>query len=291
MPPHLDLLDFEVGDCGAQLGVPVDEALVLVDQPLIIERDEYLDDGAREAFIHGEALSRPVAGGAETFQLVEDDAARLGFPRPHALQELLASHGAAGRLLALQELAFDHHLGSDACVVGADLPQYVAAAHALEAAQHVLQRVVERVPDMERTGDVRRRDDDGVGLGVSPLRPPGAKRLGLLPRRPDAALDVARIVGFIDHFTASGTARQHRWSGSPARPVLSTPATPSRIGARRAADWASPHAAPAWATAAQAGAPARRLGHGRPHRRHYSRWSSCCRCSAGGSPEGSPPTG
>ena len=67
---------------------------------------------------------------------------------------------AAARLLPLHQLALDHHLGGDAGVVGAGLPQHVLAAHALEAAQDVLQRVVERMAHVQRAGDVGRRDDD-----------------------------------------------------------------------------------------------------------------------------------
>ena len=70
----------------------------------------------------------------------------------------------------LHQLALDHHLGGDAGMVGAGLPQHVAAAHALEAAQHVLQRVVERVAHVQRARHVRRRDHDGKGLGIAPLR-------------------------------------------------------------------------------------------------------------------------
>ncbi len=38
----LDLHDFEVGDRGLKLRVPIDEALVLVDQAFLIELDENL---------------------------------------------------------------------------------------------------------------------------------------------------------------------------------------------------------------------------------------------------------
>ena len=85
-------------------------------------------------------------------------------------------------LLALHHLPLDHHLGRDAGMVGAGLPQHVAAAHALEAAQHVLQRVVERVPHVQRAGDVGRRNDDAIGRPPPPLRPAGAERLRVLPR-------------------------------------------------------------------------------------------------------------
>ena len=85
---------------------------------------------------------------------------RLLLPLPHLGEEGLAAHRAAVGAVLGGELALDHHLGRDAGMVGARLPEHVLAAHALEAAEHVLQRVVERVPHMQRAGDVRRRDDD-----------------------------------------------------------------------------------------------------------------------------------
>ncbi|MNU91315.1 hypothetical protein D3C71_811980 [compost metagenome] len=70
----LDLLDFHVGNRGQQLRVPVDQTLVLIDQALLVERDENFEYSLGETFIHGEALTRPVAGCAKAFQLVEDQA-------------------------------------------------------------------------------------------------------------------------------------------------------------------------------------------------------------------------
>ena len=73
----------------------------------------------------------------------------LCLPFPDALEERLAPHLAAAGQLALHQLPLDHHLRRDAGVIGARLPQHVLAAHALEAAQHVLQRVVERMAHMQ----------------------------------------------------------------------------------------------------------------------------------------------
>ena len=112
-----------------------------------------------------------------------------------ASRPMVAAVGAAlGR-----ELALDHHLGGDAGMVGARLPEHVLAAHALEAAEHVLQRVVERVAHVQRAGDVRRRDDDRVGLGRGAVRPPGPEGLGLLPAGGDARLDGGGIEGLVHH--------------------------------------------------------------------------------------------
>ena len=190
VPFHLDLLHFEVGDGGEQLRVPVDQPLVLVDEALLVELDEDLEHRAREALVHGEALARPVAGGAEPLELVDDGAAGFRLPGPDLLEEFLAPERAPVGLLALHQLPLDHHLGGDAGVVGAGLPEHVAPAHALEAAEDVLQRVVERMPHMQRARHIGRRDHDGIGFGVAPFRPAGAEGARLLPGGGDARLDL-----------------------------------------------------------------------------------------------------
>ena len=43
----LDLLHFEIGNRGLELGIPVDEPLVLVDQPFAVQRDKNLQHRAR----------------------------------------------------------------------------------------------------------------------------------------------------------------------------------------------------------------------------------------------------
>ena len=198
----LDLLHFEVGDRGEQFRIPVHQPLVFVDQPFAVQFDEHLHDRARQALVHGEAFARPVAGSAEALQLVDDGVAALRLPLPDAFEEFGAAHVAAARLLPFHQLPFDHHLGRDAGVIGAGLPQHVAAAHALEAAENVLQRVVERVAHMQRARHVRRRDHDGERRGVFPFRAAGLERAALLPDPGHAAFDIGGLVVFLDHGTA-----------------------------------------------------------------------------------------
>src|SRR5690606_9529556 len=102
----------------------------------------------------------PIARGAQTAQLIEDHAAGFVLPRPHALQEFFTAKRAAILVAVRSELTLDHHLRGDAGVIHARLPEDALAAQPLEADQDVLQRVVERVADVERAGDVRRRDHD-----------------------------------------------------------------------------------------------------------------------------------
>src|ERR1700687_6193956 len=108
MPFDLDLLDLQIRDRGEQLGVPVDQPLVLVDEAGAIKLHENLEDRAREPLVHSETLARPVAGGADPVQLLYDGAAGFRFPRPYLFEEFLTAERAPVRLLPFHELTLDH---------------------------------------------------------------------------------------------------------------------------------------------------------------------------------------
>src|SRR3954447_11430583 len=101
------------------------------------------------------------------------------------LEECVAADLLALEALAL-EVALDHHLRSDAGMVGADHPQSVLAEHALAAGEHVLQRDVQRMADVQRAGDVGRRHDDRPRLRVRTVR---AEQPSGFPMRVPALLD------------------------------------------------------------------------------------------------------
>ena len=156
--------------------VPVDQTFAAIDQALVVHLNKDLDDriveigrvlvtgaGIPLRARHGEGGAVKVAGRAKALQLVDNGAAGLFFPGPDFLKELLAAQFGAGRLLVFRKFAFDNHLGCDACVVGAGLPERVKALHAFPADQDVLQRVVERVAHVQDAGDVRRRDHNAIG--------------------------------------------------------------------------------------------------------------------------------
>src|SRR5438552_7125909 len=107
------------------------------------------------------------------------------------LEESLAPD--LGTLEALAfEVALDHHLGGDPGMVGADHPQSVLAPQPLPAGEHVLERNVERVADMERAGDVGRRHDNRPRLAVAALR---TEEAAALPMRVPALLDGFGVEG------------------------------------------------------------------------------------------------
>ena len=127
-----------------------------------------------------------------------DGAAAFDLPGPNPVDEGLAAHLAAGHVAALGlDLALDHHLRRDAGMVGAGLPQHVPAAHALQPAHDVLQGIVERMAHMQAAGDIGRRNDDRVGLGVGPSA--AFEDAGIFPVGVDSFLDVLRTIGFVQH--------------------------------------------------------------------------------------------
>src|SRR6185437_7721739 len=80
-------------------------------------------------------------------------------PFPYARNEFVASEVMAG-LAVLGDFALDHVLRRDTGVVGARHPQRVEALHPARPYDHVLERHVERVSQVQLPGDVGRRDDD-----------------------------------------------------------------------------------------------------------------------------------
>ena len=185
------LLDLEIADRGLQFRVPVHQPLVAVDEAIVVEVDEDLQHGLGEVRVHRKLLARPVHRTAEAAQLVGDLPAAFRFPFPDLLDEFLARVIGA-LVLALLHLALDHHLRRDPGMVGADDPQRILAAHPLVPDHDVLQRVVERVADMEAARHVGWRVDDSEGFRVRALGPEAA---GLFPVLVPSRLDLGGCEG------------------------------------------------------------------------------------------------
>ena len=77
--------DLQVRNRRLQLGVPIDQPLVAIQQALVEQRHEHPGDGLVEAFVHGEAFVGPIAAGAQSAQLLRDGAAAAFLPRPYGL--------------------------------------------------------------------------------------------------------------------------------------------------------------------------------------------------------------
>ena len=77
-------------------------------------------------------------------------------------------------------------------MIGADHPERVLALQPSVAREDVLQRIVERMADVERAGDVGRRVDDRPRLGVRAL---GTEQAVLLPMAVPAGFDRGGVEG------------------------------------------------------------------------------------------------
>ena len=157
--------DFQIRHCGLQNRIPVDEALAAVDQAVVVEADEGLAHRRGQSLVHGEAFVGPVDGRSHPSHLAGDGAARVLLPPPDALHEGAAAEVLAGESLGV-DLALHHHLGRDARVVGAGLPERPAPVHAVVADQRVHDRVLERVAHVQRAGHVGGRNHDAVRLAA-----------------------------------------------------------------------------------------------------------------------------
>ena len=100
-------------------------ALAAVDQIFFVQTDKHFAHRVRQAFVHGEALALPVHGVAQTAHLPGNGAAGLRLPLPDFVDERVTAVVVAGFAFFRSDLALHHHLGGDAGVVGARLPQGV----------------------------------------------------------------------------------------------------------------------------------------------------------------------
>ncbi len=72
---RLDLLHLQIGNRGEQFRIPVDQTLVLEDEPFAIEVNKDLKHRGAEALVHRKALTRPVTRRAQTPELIDNRAA------------------------------------------------------------------------------------------------------------------------------------------------------------------------------------------------------------------------
>ena len=152
------------------LGIPVDHTLAAIYQALAVKVDKHVYHALGADLVHGESGAVPVTRRAKFLELLQDNTAMLLFPLPGMLEKLLAREVAL--LDALGGQLVDHlGLGSDGRMVGAGHPQRVFAHQTGTAYEYILDSIVEHMPHMEYTCDVRRGNHyserlAGVRLGV-----------------------------------------------------------------------------------------------------------------------------
>ncbi|CCW16631.1 hypothetical protein EBBID32_9680 [Sphingobium indicum BiD32] len=195
-PPETALrllrLHLQIGNGGSEMRVPIDQPLVAIEQAALVQFHEHLDHRLAEMRVHGELFAAPVHRTAQPPQLAGDGAAAFLLPLPHFGDKFVAR--VIGALLALGvHLPLDHHLGRDARMVGADHPQRILSAQPLITDHDVLQRIVERMADMQAAGHIGRRIDDRIGLRVRPF---GTEQAVRLPMLVPAGFDIGGVECF-----------------------------------------------------------------------------------------------
>ena len=208
MAVDLGRLDLEVRDRGLQRAVPVDQPLVLVDQAVAIEVDEHLP---------APRADRPSSMVKRSRDQSADAPRRcscwLMMPPDCAFHFQTSSTKASrpiSRRLPRRQLALDHHLGRDARMIAAGLPQHGAAQHPMKARQGILQREIHRMTHVQAARDVGRRHHDAPGRGGRVA----ARRVvaGLLPCVIVRGLDLGGSECLVQHRRtirrAWGTSRQ-----------------------------------------------------------------------------------
>ena len=162
MPCLLLIFNLGVRNRGLAVGTPVNNSFAPVNKPLFVKAHENLFNRLAAPLVKGKALSFPVARGAHFFKLLYNSAAVLLFPFPGALQKAVSADVLLGKPL-LPHFFNNFRLGRNRGVVGARHPQGIVPLHTLKADKYVLQRIVERVPHMELTRNIRGRNNYCVG--------------------------------------------------------------------------------------------------------------------------------
>ena len=157
---HRLVEDLVVADGRLQERVPVDQPLAAPHETLAEQPQEGLADSPRAAVVEREPHAVPVAAGAEVAELPEDPLLILLLPGPDPRDEPLAAEIVAGELFLLEQPPLHDRLRGDAGVIGAGHPEREESLHPPGADEHVLQRVVEGVAEVEGAGHVGGRDDD-----------------------------------------------------------------------------------------------------------------------------------
>ena len=134
-----------------------------------MQANKHFLHGFVEAIVHGEAFGVPIDRVTQATHLLSNGAAGFFFPFPDFFEEVFTAHGVTIRLVLCSEFALNHHLRGDTGVVSTDLPQGFFALHALVAGEGVLNSVLERVTHVQRAGDIRWWNHDGVTFAGQPV--------------------------------------------------------------------------------------------------------------------------
>ena len=76
------MLDFKVRKGRMTSGTPVNNVIPFVNKSVFVKSHEHLAHCPGKSFVHGESFPIPIAGAAESFELIDNHSAGKGFPGP-----------------------------------------------------------------------------------------------------------------------------------------------------------------------------------------------------------------
>ncbi len=168
---HLFVITLIIRHRRLQRRVPVHQPLAAINQPILEQDKERFAHRLGAHLIHREALPLPIARATHRLQLPGDHRLIFILERLNLRDKVLARKLAPTHLLIFHHALLNHRLRGDARVVRPRHPQRLKPPHPVRPRQNVLQRTVERVPQVQPIGHIRWRHHDRIGLRVAPQHP------------------------------------------------------------------------------------------------------------------------
>ncbi len=164
---------------GLQERVPIHEPLTAIDFSVLEQPEEPLSHCPRALIVEREPRALPITTATKLTKLAENAGFILILPFPNALHEPFAAQVVARFLLFLEQPPLDHRLRRNAGMIGAWHPQRIKPLHPLHADENILQRIIQRVPNVKCPRHIRRRNHDriwrtriiGLGMKVTAILP------------------------------------------------------------------------------------------------------------------------
>ena len=148
------VFNFVVSQSRMAAGAPVDNVFSFINKSFIIKPDKNLADGFGEILVHGEAFPRPVDRRTKMADLFEDFSAVFLFPSPDFFKKFFTPQIVTGNAF-FQQFSLHDVLGGNACMVSAYDPKNLFTLLACMTGEDILQCLVESMPDMQCSRDVR----------------------------------------------------------------------------------------------------------------------------------------
>ena len=164
MPVDVFGVHFIVGHSRLQMRVPVNQPFAAVDQPVPEHLEERPPDRFGADLIEGEPCPPPVATRPERFELTDDPLLVGVLPLPDPVDQRLAADVVPRQPFLFEHPPLDDRLRGDAGMIRPRHPQGLIPLHPLPPRDEILTRSIERMPHVQRPGDVRQRDHDRMLL-------------------------------------------------------------------------------------------------------------------------------